>query len=222
MYVPYQVEDSYYSVQYYNTYLIFMNTFVINDKQIKWLKDELKAAQKYYWIIVTGFDSLASINIHGNFTEIFMDYHTNFYIHYGDFYGTYSIKYPLDDHSHLHFQETSELVVVQQGPSWIDKNLEKNSSSFATKLPGYSILNPKYSSCVWQMFGSSSHRLLHQINSYRIDIEPRKDEEVKKFKVVFAVTFIIILLAFAQNFIQKELEKRRIDQFRPLECGMVG
>jgi hypothetical protein len=128
MYVPSQLEDSYYSVQYYNTYLIFLNTFTINDKQIRWLKNELEAAQKYFWIIVAGFDSLSSINIHKNFTDIFMSFHTSIYLHYGDFYGTYQIEYLLDKHSHLHFQETSELVVIQQGPSWSDKNLEKNNS----------------------------------------------------------------------------------------------
>jgi hypothetical protein len=91
-----------------------------------------------------------------------------------------------------------------------------------TKMPGYGILNPKYSSFVWQEYSSASHRMIHQISQYRIDMTPRKDEEVKKFKIVFALTFIIVLIAFGQNYVQKELEKKRISEFRPLEYGKIG
>lgn len=224
MYVPSEVSDTYYSVQYYNTYLIFMNTLNLNEKQTKWLKSELKAAQRYYWVIVAGYDSLGFINTHTNFTDIFMTNHANVYLHYGEFYGTYSMSYSLADHSHIHFQETSELLIIQQGPTWLDKGkgLEKNNSIYATKQPGYGILNPKYSSCVWQQFSSDNHRMIHQIRQYRIDLDPRKDEEVRKFKIVFAITFVIFLAAFGQHYLQIELEKRRISNFRPLERGIIG
>lgn len=224
MYVPSDVSDSYYSVQYYNTYLIFINTLNFNEKQIKWLKSELKASQEYFWVIVAGYDSLAQINTHNNFTEIFKEFHVNIYLHYGEFYGTYSISYSLSEDPHVHFQEMTELIVIQQGPSWTEKEkgLEKNNSIFASKQPGYGILNPKYSSCLWQQFSSDNHRMIHQIRQYRIDLDPRKDEELRKFKIVFAITFIIFLSAFGIHYLQIELEKRKSNNFRPLDSGVIG
>ena len=200
-----------------------MNTSRLDDLQINWLIEELILAQKYYWIIVVGFASLTQLNLHGNFTQMFMDYHTNMYVHYGDFYVSSAISYPLDDHSHNHFKDTSQLVIIQQGPSWIENNelTASNNSIYATTQPGYGIITSKYSTLLWQEFNSKTHHLINQVTQYRIDLSPRKEDEIKNFKVIFVLTFLIFLSAFLQVFVQKELEKRRLSTHKPLESGII-
>ena len=223
MYIPSEPEEAYFSITYSNTYIIIINTSVLNDRQIKWLKNELSIGQKYSWIIVIGQASLNHLNIHSNFTEIFMDYHTNMYIYYGEFYGCSSIKYPLTEHSHIHFQDDTELLVVQQGPSWTDfsNGLFLNNNTYATKQDGFGILNLKYSTLQWQEFSSQSHLMINQAIQYRIDLAPRKPDEVKSFKIIFVITFLIFFAAFVQVFVQKELEKRRLNSHKPLESGII-
>ena len=223
MNIPSEPNDSYYSIKYSHTYVIFLNTGFLDQKQIKWLKNELSLAQQYYWIIVVGLASLDHINYHANFTEIFMEHHTDMYIYYGENYCSYSIKYPLTGHAHTHFQDSSNLLLIQQGPSSTDKSysLSSNSSIFTTKQAGYGILNPKYSTLIWQEFSSDNHRVINEIIQNRIDLNPREDEEVKNFKIIFVLTFLIFLSAFVQVCIQKELEKRRLKSTRPSENGII-
>lgn len=223
MYVPFLPHDSFYSVKYCNTYLIFINTALLDDLQLKWLKSELETAQKYYWIIVIGESSLHHINTHFNYTQLLMDYHTNMYIYHGEYYSTIGINYPLDGHLHLHYQETSELFIIEQGPSWVDNlvSLKNNNSIFSASGPGYGILTPKYASFIWQEFSSITHRLVHEIVEYRIDSSPRKDDEIKSFKIIFVIIFLIFLTAFVQNYVQKQLEKRKVAMLKPLEKGTI-
>lgn len=222
MFVPDDNED-YYSVKYSNTYVVFINTSRLNQLQIKWLKLELALAQKYYWIIVVGQASLERINLQANFTQLFMDHHTDIYMYYGDFYGSSSLKYPLTEHMHNHFQDTSELLLIQQGPSRVDKkvNLHANNSIYATSKPGYGIITPKYSTLLWQEFNSETHHLINEVVQHRIDLDPRKEDEVRNFKIIFVVTFLLFLAAFVQTFVSKELEKRKLTQHKPLESGVI-
>jgi hypothetical protein len=254
MYVPTQTSDKYYSIKYSNLYIIFTNTANLDHDQISWIKSELAFAQRFPWIVVVGLLALSKVESDVNFIDLLLNHHVAMYLSYGEYYESTVIEYSLAGHNHKHFQDFHELVLIEQGPSWLgdeDKPqsnsyinktrsyyhtkislnttlswinetiLSTSSDTYATRQPGYGIMNPKYNNLIWQEYSSNSHRVINQYSQTRLDFISRKEEEIKNVEIIFILTFLIFTAAFLQVFIQKKLEKKRLSSFQALENVVI-